>query len=101
MDFIGLGPIYIEQKKFDGAWIPGAVRLKDIDERPEKSPEIQQFLNDENYQNTQLDNEKIGASKTIASNEVESKSTANEKENDSRSKRSKKIPTRYLNYELN
>ena len=71
-----------------------------IEERPS---EIEQFLNDESYQSTQFDIEKIGASKIIQSNEVESKAlpTVNEEENDSRSKRSKKIPTRYLNYELN
>ena len=96
--FIRLGPIYVAERKFDGAWIPGADPLKDIEERP---PEIQQFLNDESYQSTQFDIEKIGASKIIQSNEVESKAlpTVNE-EDDSRSKRSKKIPSRYVNYEL-
>ena len=101
-DFNRLGPIYAAEMKFDRAWIPGAVRLKDIDERPEKSTEIQQFLNDESYENTQFDIDKNRVVKTIASNEVESKevSTANEEENDPRLKRSKKLPTRYLNYEL-
>ena len=83
-------------------WIPGEGGLKNIDKSLEKLPEIQKSVNDENNQNTKFDVEKLRAHKTVGSDEVESKalSTVTENENDSRSKRSKKIPTRYLNYEL-
>ena len=69
--------------------------LKDIDTSLVELPEMKKSLDDEN-------NQKVVTGKTIDSNEVKSEalSTVNEEENDSRSKRSKKIPTRYLNYEL-
>ena len=73
-------------KIFDGSdsWIPGEVDLKHTDE------------------STKFDVEKIRTVKTIGSNEVESQAslTVIEEENDSESKRSKKIPARYLDYEL-
>ena len=62
---------------------------------------MKKSLDDENNQNTKFDVEELRRSKTVGSNEVQSKalSTVNEKEDDfsARSKRSKKIPTRYLN----
>ena len=91
--FVGKGQGFLNwfdsiriNKIFDGSdwWIPGKVNLKHTDE------------------STEYDVEKIRVAKTVGSNEVESEelSTANEEEIDSKSKRSKKIPTRYLNYEL-
>ena len=76
--------------------------LKDIDTSLVELPEMKKSLDDENNQNTEFGIEKIITVKTVDSNEVKSEalSTVNEEENDSRSKRSKKIPTRYLNYEL-
>ena len=69
--------------------------LKDIDTSLVELPEMKKSLDDEN-------NQKVVTGKTIDSNEVKSEalSTVNEEENDSRSNRSKKIPTLYLNYEL-
>ena len=82
-------------------WIPCEVDLKHIDESFEKIPEMQKSLDDEKNQNTKFDIEELRRAKTVGSNEIESKaiSTVNEKENDfsSRSQRSKKIPSRYLN----
>jgi len=53
-------------------------------------------------ESAKFDVEKIRVTKTVGSNEVESEelSTANEEEIDSKLKRPKKIPPRYLNYEL-
>jgi len=73
-------------KIFNGSesWIPGKVNLKHTDE------------------STEYDVEKIRVAKTVGSNAVESEelSTANEEENDSKSKRSEKRPPRYLDYEF-
>ena len=57
---------------------------------------------DENNQNKKIDVEKVTAVKTVGSDEVEPKalSTVTENENDLRSKRSKKVPTRYSDYEF-
>ena len=98
----GFNSVRTDQLLLSDAWIPGEGDLKDIDKNLEKLPEMQKSLDDENNQNTKFDVEKNRAVKTVDSNEVKSKalSTVNEEENDSRSKRSKKIPTRYLNYEL-
>ena len=76
--------------------IPSEVDLKHtcINESFEKSPEMKKSLDDENNQNTKFDVEELRRSKTVGSNEVQSKalSTVNEKEDDfsARSKRSKK-----------
>ena len=84
------------------AWILGEGGLKNIDKNLEKLPELQKSANDENTQNTKFDVDKMAAVKTVGSDEVASKAllTVNENENDSRSKRSKKIPTRYSDYEF-
>ena len=82
-------------------WIPDEVDSKRIDKSLEKIPEVQKSLHDENNQNTKFDVEELRRAETVEPNEVQSKavSTVDEKENNfsSRSKRSKKIPTRYLN----
>ena len=76
--------------------------LKDIDKSLVELPEMKKSLDDENNRNTEFDVEKSGTVKTVDSNEVKSEalSTVNEDENNSRSKRFKKIPTRYSNFEL-
>ena len=94
--------IRTDQILLSDEWIPGEGDLKDIDKSLVELPEMKKSLDDENNQNTEFGIEKIVTVKTVDSNEVKSEalSTVNEEENDSRSKRSKKIPTRYLNYEL-
>ena len=84
------------------AWIFGEGGLKNIDKNLEKLPELQKSVNDKNTQNTKFNIEKMAAVKTVGSDEVAPKTllTVNENENDSRSKRSKKIPTRYSDYEF-
>ena len=65
---------------------------------------MENSLNDANKRKVKFDDEKLLEVKTVGSNEIESKafSTLPENENaiSSRSKRSRKIPKRYLNYEL-
>ena len=94
--------IWINERLWSDAWIPDEVDLNHTEKSLEKLSKVQKSLNGEQNQIIKFDVEKIRAAKTVGSDEVESipLPTVNEEENDPRSKRSKKKPTRYLNYEL-
>ena len=82
--------IWINERLWSDAWIPDEVDLNHTEKSFEKLSEVQKSLNGEQNQITKFNVEKIRVAKTVGSNEVESKalSTANEEENDSKSKQS-------------